>query len=385
MRDARSGVSLPVVQQKSQATAHVPPGHGKPQTHDRNFRRRQARQHRLAALRAAEGTAASSADPVTLKVIEPAAVTPRAVSAVPSIPASLSSFVNGSTSSTTRAHPADRSLPTSSANTETRQDIDVPAAVLNRNKKKGFLKDMASLQRVRTTFGPNESIVIDPDTSMDTSMPILDPRDAEKGAAVDSSSFLVALDGGFEPNGTSTSNGETSGRRRQRGGRRSTGGFRGNHVVPPSERDVPSNVFVTSQVFSAPRWDSGKRHSAEHVDSLESPAEDSGVVELHETVEGASTAARVAETRPQVYHSNGTGNGYAQRVVPYLEDETRYEEAIGDTPYEPSPKELAWTKIEVAFDALDYLTLDSMASCSVGSTLGWKVGSVPAGRILAVD
>lgn len=244
----------------------------------------------------------------------------------------------------------------------------------NRNKKKGFLKDMATLQRVRTTFGPSESIELDSNSSMDTSMPIQTVDTVHRGACADSSSFLGALDGGsFVPNGTSTPNGETPGRRRQRGGRRSQGGYKGNQVVPPSEREVPSNIFVTSQVFTAPRWDSGKRYEqTRDVTQLESVEAD-GAVAGNEDASGPLTATRVTASQPDAAGPNGIRNGYAQGVAPYPGANSSEEDDHEDVPYEPTPKELAWTKIEVAFDALEPLSVEALSSCGVGSTLGWKV------------
>jgi hypothetical protein len=261
-----------------------------------------------------------------------------------------------------------------SGSTETRQEVVLPAAVLNRNKKKGFLKDMANLQRVRTTFGQNESVIFDPDASVDTSMSAVDMNAADQGDIVDSSSFLGALeDGAFAPNGTSTPNDQIPSRRRQRGGRRSTGGYKGNQVVPPSERDVPSNVFVTSQVFQAPRWDNGKRRGEGQVEGEERAEEAAGMEHIGQA-DDAFAGTHVAGADARAARSSETVNEYTQRVVPYLGEGLDDGEADGDdASYQPTPKELAWTKIEVAFDALDALTLDTVASCTTGSTLGWKV------------
>lgn len=157
------------------------PGQGKRSTQDRNRRRKMAQQmKRLAEQHRGVPDAASIQEAST---IEPA---------------------NG-----------DRVTPT-------RSELPVPSAMANRNKKKGFLKEMASMQGTKTVFG---------DDAQGSSTPL---KQLEHGP--DESHIAP---------GISTS---LSSRSQTR-------------VIPPSEKVLPSNVFVTHVEYERKGWTPRQRKS----------------------------------------------------------------------------------------------------------------------------
>jgi hypothetical protein len=109
--------------------------------------------------------------------------------------------------------------------------LPLPREMANRNKRKGFLKEMVWMRGTRTVFGAGQEELGRQDMSMEVD---LSPR-PDKNAA----------------NGMNGWNGvETI---KDVSAARSTPA-RKAHVIPPSEmRRLPSNVFVTSQEFERAR------------------------------------------------------------------------------------------------------------------------------------
>ncbi|ORY21466.1 hypothetical protein BCR39DRAFT_553546 [Naematelia encephala] len=141
----------------------IPPGHGKSSTHDRNLRRRRARQ-----LQKALAEAAAARDSINEATFP------------------LQDVYHGT------IVPANSELP-------------VPKDMSNRNKKKGFLEEMKAVQPTRTIFNESEQLLI----------PNGNAESQTNGTHLDSTPIR-------------------------------------HNVVPPSQTDLPSNMFVTSKEFRKP-------------------------------------------------------------------------------------------------------------------------------------
>lgn len=257
------GPLLPGLLLTFRPATHTPPGQGKPQTRNRNQRRRKALQYRKAA---ENGLLASS--PNTPLPVE--------------IP-----HVNGVSEGRT-----------------TQQEIVVPGAVANRNKKKGFLKDMAGLLRTKTTFSS-------------------DPQNAnEEGGAADQAI-----------------NGDAPSHR---------AGGTWTHIVPPSEqKGLPSNVFVSTQEFTAPR-----RNQYKPQDKVVANGSGSPLTEIQEEVQGG-LVERIADA-----------NTEAETINSPVEETRAAQE---------DPVDLAWSKIDVALDVLDNLDASTWQENKLGTIIAWKV------------
>ncbi|KAF8594927.1 hypothetical protein BDV93DRAFT_549024, partial [Ceratobasidium sp. AG-I] len=163
----------------------VPPGLGKPSTKDRNARRRKLRTHQMAGtLLPRAGSTAPSAN-------EPAS------NGTPA-PAPTSVGVASGTTVTTTTQPAAPIAPAKSA---------------NKNKRRGFDKDMASAVATRVTFGASPAPLLTPIPASPTPTlaPVITPSPTPPVVQSQKSRYTHY------------------------------------HVVPPSQRsDLPPNVIVTS-------------------------------------------------------------------------------------------------------------------------------------------
>lgn len=195
------------------APQHIPPGHGKASTHERNARRRKARKARLAA----EEAEAGGAD--TKPGAAPAPAAPEA---------------------TASATPVTPLLP-------------VPRVMANRNKKRGFLKDMQA--GMRTVFDDEEEAQAQTEdaaaSSSDSSSssseseapspakaPAPVPTSAPTQTAKATPTPTVPPPTAPAPSLPATPIRVTQPLHPQRA-----------KFAPPSERAVPTNVFVSSKQF----------------------------------------------------------------------------------------------------------------------------------------
>lgn len=163
------------------STVHVPPGQGKASTKDRNARRKIARAMRKAA--------ATTGDVI--------------------IPARKSTS-NGIAAS----------LDTNATKTSTTSALPVPKAMANRNKKKGFLKEMMAVQGTKTVFVEDEAEA--------TSLAAADQPDPAKLETTTVSACITEPDTSARTNGTPQKE--------------------GNQWYSPSvdEAEIPVNLFVSS-------------------------------------------------------------------------------------------------------------------------------------------
>lgn len=107
----------------------------------------------------------------------------------------------------------------------TSSELPVPKSMANRNKKKGFLKEMNNVKGTKTVFG---------DDAQASSTPIKAARPGESVSVTEDSTSATPTN--------DVSEGTTH---RTPVSRR---------VVPPSEMELPSNVFVTHQVYDRHGW-----------------------------------------------------------------------------------------------------------------------------------
>jgi len=100
--------------------------------------------------------------------------------------------------------------------TFTTSELPVPKSMANRNKKRGFMKEMQNAKGTKTVFGSDAQA---------SSTPVADIpiRDANESTV-----YLTP-----QPTGNSTVQ---------------------RRVLPPSEMDLPANVFVTHQVYDRRGW-----------------------------------------------------------------------------------------------------------------------------------
>lgn len=283
------------------------------------------------------------AEQSNLSPMTPEPVRARSTSAFPSIPSSLSQFVSGS-KSRTPAHIPDGVAPQTNGHpqtTTTTQDVAISTGgLMNRNKKKGFLKDMSAMQRTKTIFGPNECIALD--TAPDPGM----------GQVGDISMNSM---GTFEPDYESTPNNKVKGGRQAKRAQ-------WTRVIPPSEiDDLPSNVFVSSAEFTAPRTDyrRNRKSAATREEEGSAAAEDAEEEEQEEEdLEAVRNDVMATESA-----------GLTQSVAEHGQN------------LEMTPKELAWAKVEIAFEALDNVSVTKTPPCSVGTTVAWKVCRLAASQL----
>ena len=321
----------------------VAPGQGSESTRLRNQRRKRARKYvaiaetsgAIVETPAVDAAAKTPVNDAEVDLATAASSRARSASAFPAIPSSLSQFVSGASGArpSSPLTPANDTVAHANDAQVTTQDVAISTGgLMNRNKKKGFLKDMSALQRTKTVFGPNESVALDatPDVSM-----------VESEGAGD----LSRVDLTLEPEDASTPiKTAKTGRQAKRA--------KWNRVIPPSECELPSNVFVSSAEFTVPRPDRRGRQSQ-------------GAPRT-----GASEIRQKEVEKRQRDAGQATDGAHAQTSAVLT---TPIAEKVGTAASggEMTPKELAWTKIEIGFEALDHVSNSSAPS--VGTTIAWKV------------
>jgi hypothetical protein len=130
----------------------------------------------------------------------------------------------------------------------TQSELPVPKSMANRNKKKGFMKEMNNVQGTKIVFG---------DDAEARSTPVAEQARLAEGQE-ESISALTP-----QHTGAST-----------------------KRVLPPSEMDLPSNVFVTHQVYDRRGWTpkgrGGRRQAEVVVEEAEEEEQDMEVDEEEE-------------------------------------------------------------------------------------------------------
>ncbi|WRT65184.1 uncharacterized protein IL334_002127 [Kwoniella shivajii] len=198
----QSSNPYPVLSKPTQSSkAHVPPGQGKSVTKNRNARRRMALQYKKLA-------AQQSQTKSSVNVGNPGRENGR----------TSESVVEAVTSTTNIAVVGDQQIP-------------VPGSMSNRNKKKGFLKDMKEKRGTKTLFDRdhNQSSAVLPEQLEGPTQASFEAIVTGKDVPLpfEDTSFLP-----YELEGPSTST------------------PRKDRMIPPSQiQDIPSNIFITSVEF----------------------------------------------------------------------------------------------------------------------------------------
>jgi hypothetical protein len=195
----------------------------------------------------------------------------------------------------------------------TTSELPVPKSMANRNKKKGFMKEMLNAQGTKIVYGTDAQA---------SSTPV-----ADVPIIVDDSTVLTP-----QPTGTSTTQ---------------------RRVLPPSEMDLPSNVFVTHQVYDRRGWTPrgrAARHRAEAA-AVEEDEEEEMEMEMdveEEVVEEPKQSIPVVPV--------DLPNGAVDLFSPakgFMDDDNM------------------WTKAEERFDELPLIDLQSLPAKE--SIIVWKV------------
>lgn len=209
--------------------------------------------------------------------------------------------------------------------TSTQSELPVPKSMANRNKKKGFLKEMVNVQSTRTVFG---------DDAQGSSTPLKN----HKGTITADTTM------------SSTPN-QSSSQVQSR-------------VIPPSELEVlPSNVFVTHVEYQRKGWTPRQRNQR------------TGHNETHDTSRKEDETEITADEDDGVDEEEQT-NGFTTAAG---EDS-----AIERADQQDVTEEDIWTIADTRFGDLPILATERVLR--EGSILAWKVchhycnsqGSIPA-------
>lgn len=206
----------------------------------------------------------------------------------------------------------------------TQSELPVPKSMANRNKKKGFMKEMNSVQGTKIVFG---------DDAEARSTPVAEQARLAEGQE------------GSIPALTPQHTGQTAAAKR---------------VLPPSEMDLPTNVFVTHQVYDRRGWTpkgrSGRRQAevVEEEEEVEQKEEEEQDMEVDEEDE-EDAAPKIPVGLP-----NGGSDVFTATVTPAgIED--------GDD---------WWTRAENRFDELPII--DTVSRPAKDTVIAWKVRSDPS-------
>jgi hypothetical protein len=203
----------------------------------------------------------------------------------------------------------------------TTSELPVPKSMANRNKKRGFMKEMSNVQGTKIVFGSD---------AQGSSTPVADVPIKDIN---DSTTFLTPQ---------ATGNSTTTRERR---------------VLPPSEMDLPSNVFVTHQVYDRRGWTPrgrAARHRAEAAAVEEEESEDEEEQEMDLDVE--EDEQKAVKENPIPVPSE-LPNGAVDVFSPA--------KGYGD-------EHNWWSKAEDRFDELPIIDLQTPPAKE--SIIAWKVG-----------
>jgi len=206
--------------------------------------------------------------------------------------------------------------------TFTTSELPVPKSMANRNKKRGFMKEMQNAQGTKIVFGSDAQA---------SSTPVADVPIKD----IDDTTVLTP-----QPTGTSTTQ---------------------RRVLPPSEMDLPSNVFVSHQVYDRRGWTPrgrAARHRAEAAAAVEEEEEEEEEMEMEMDVEEAEE--KPEQPIPISAVPVDLPNGAVDLFSPakgYSDDDNM------------------WTKAEERFDELPVIDLQSLPAKE--SIIAWKVCLLP--------
>jgi hypothetical protein len=204
--------------------------------------------------------------------------------------------------------------------TFTTSELPVPKSMANRNKKKGFMKEMQNAQGTKIVFGSDAQA---------SSTPVAD-------VPIDNINDTTVLTP--QPTGTSMTQ---------------------RRVLPPSEMDLPSNVFVSHQVYDRRGWTPrgrAARHRAEAAAAVEEEEEEEMEMEMDVEEEEEEPKQPIPMSAVPVDLPNGAVDLFSP-AKGYSDDDNM------------------WTKAEERFDELPIIDLQSLPAKE--SIIAWKVCLFP--------
>jgi hypothetical protein len=200
--------------------------------------------------------------------------------------------------------------------TFTTSELPVPKSMANRNKKKGFMKEMQNAQGTKIVFGSDAQA---------SSTPVAD-------VPIDNINETTVLTP--QPTGTSVTQ---------------------RRVLPPSEMDLPSNVFVSHQVYDRRGWTPrgrAARHRAEAAAAVEEEEEEEMEMEMDVEEEEEEPKQPIPMSAVPVDLPNGAVDLFSP-AKGYSDDDNM------------------WTKAEERFDELPIIDRQSLPAKE--SIIAWKV------------
>jgi hypothetical protein len=204
--------------------------------------------------------------------------------------------------------------------TFTTSELPVPKSMANRNKKRGFMKEMQNAQGTKIVFGSDAQA---------SSTPVAD-------VPIDNINETTVLTP--QPTGTSMTQ---------------------RRVLPPSEMDLPSNVFVSHQVYDRRGWTPrgrAARHRAEAAAAVEEEEEEEMEMEMDVEEEEEEPKQPIPMSAVPVDLPNGAVDLFSP--------------AKGC-----SDDDNMWTKAEERFDELPIVDLQALPAKE--SIIAWKVCLLP--------
>jgi hypothetical protein len=204
--------------------------------------------------------------------------------------------------------------------TFTTSELPVPKSMANRNKKRGFMKEMQNAQGTKIVFGSDAQA---------SSTPVAD-------IPIDNINETTVLTP--QPTGTSTMQ---------------------RRVLPPSEMDLPSNVFVSHQVYDRRGWTPrgrAARHRAEAAVAVEQEEEEEMEMEMDVEEEEEEPKQPIPMSAVPVDLPNGAVDLFSP-AKGYSDDDNM------------------WTKAEERFDELPIIDRQSLPARE--SIIAWKVCLLP--------
>jgi hypothetical protein len=202
--------------------------------------------------------------------------------------------------------------------TFTTSELPVPKSMANKNKKRGFMKEMQNAQGTKIVFGSDAQASSTPVSDV----PIKD---------IDDTTVLTP-----QPTGISITQ---------------------RRVLPPSEMDLPSNVFVSHQVYDRRGWTPRSRAARHRAEAAAVEEEEEEEMEMEMDVEEEEEPKHPIPT-PAVPVDLPNGG------VDLFSPEKGY-----------SDDDNMWTKAEERFDELPMIDLQSLPAKE--SIIAWKVCLLP--------
>jgi hypothetical protein len=202
--------------------------------------------------------------------------------------------------------------------TFTTSELPVPKSMANRNKKKGFMKEMQNAQGTKIVFGSDAQA---------SSTPVAD-------VPIDNINETTVLTP--QPTGNSITQ---------------------RRVLPPSEMDLPSNVFVSHQVYDRRGW-TPRGRAARHRAEAAAAAEEEEEMEMEMDVEEEEEEPK--QPIPMSAVPVDLPNGAVDLFSPakgYSDDDNM------------------WTKAEERFDELPIIDRQTLPAKE--SIIAWKVCLLP--------